>query len=363
MTDHAGNPSSPLGSDLWDALARYVAGESSGQEADAVRQWLQEDAQRSELVASLQRSIDSLAFSPPKNLDVEAALRRVKGRLNEAEVIPLRSSEPSVRRWRTMGLRAAAAIALLVGSTLVWRPATVGSRPGAGAGPGPVLAARTYTTSVGRSDSIHLADGSLAILGPASELTVASGYGKSHRSVSLKGVGLFDVRHDALHPFSVQAGDAVVQDMGTTFSVWNDDGAVRVVVTAGSVLLQGTNPSHQGAVKRAQPAEGGVVLSAGDRGSVGHDGRAIVERAAAPDQDLAWTRGQLVFDNVPLSRVRADLRRWYGVDLQIADSSLAGRHLTASFAGEPVERVLDVIALALGAKIERRGEVAIVRAR
>jgi len=34
---------------------------------------------------------------------------------------------------------------------------------------------------------------------------------------------------------------------------------------------------------------------------------------------------------------------------------LLRRHLTASFAGEPPQQVLSVIALALGAAIERRG--------
>jgi hypothetical protein len=44
----------------------------------------------------------------------------------------------------------------------------------------------------------------------------------------------------------------------------------------------------------------------------------------------------------------------------VADSSLANLHLTASFSGEPVDRVLNVIALSLGASIERQGNVAIL---
>ena len=88
----------------------------------------------------------------------------------------------------------------------------------------------------------------------------------------------------------------------------------------------------------------------------------VAERAVVTVDDLAWTRGQLVFDDAPLSRVRAGIRRWYGVEL-LADSSLAGRHLTATFSGEPIQRVLDVIGLAFGARVERRGDTAVVRAR
>ena len=55
------------------------------------------------------------------------------------------------------------------------------------------------------------------------------------------------------------------------------------------------------------------------------------------------------------------MRRWYGIDLQLADSSLSNRHLTATFSGEPPDRVLEVLSLALGADIERHGDTAIVR--
>src|SRR5207302_547034 len=156
----------------------------------------------------------------------------------------------------------------------------------------------------------------------------------------------------------------LIQDLGTTFGVRNDgEEDVRVVVTSGSVLLQGTEKARQGTSKPARPSSVGVVLKGGDRGSVDRNGRPSAETKAARPDDLAWTNGRLLFDNASLGQVRADLRRWYGVDLKVADSSLANRHLTASFAGEPIDRVLDVIGLALGARIERQGNTAVLKAR
>jgi transmembrane sensor len=72
-------------------------------------------------------------------------------------------------------------------------------------------------------------------------------------------------------------------------------------------------------------------------------------------------RGQLVFREAPLAEVVASLRRWYGIELRVADTSLGSRHLTATFSSEPPDRVLEVIRLVLGADIERRGDTAIVR--
>jgi transmembrane sensor len=352
MTDRPSNPVSPFGADLWDVLGRYVAGESPSGEAADVRRWLTEDPRRAELVSALERSLTTLTASSLPDVDVEAALHKVTARLAESDVVSL--PERARARWRSMGLRAAAAVALLVGATLVWRMNRAGDTA-----PLTTVASRTYTTHVGQTDSVRLTDGTLAVLGPASRLEVVADYGAPARSVELQGVGFFEVVHDEQRPFSVQAGVARVSDLGTAFMVRNDGvDDVRVVVKSGSVLLQGTAKPKPSSAKN----EKGVVLQAGDRGVVGSDGLPVAQPAAATDADLAWTRGQLLFDNASLARVRADIRRWYGVELKV-DSTLANRHLTASFAGEPVSQVLDVIALTLGAKIERRGDTAVVRAR
>src|SRR6185503_16194786 len=168
-----------INSDLWEALGRYVMGESSSLEAERVSRWLAEGEGREELVAALRRSIASVEFTSPPGLDVEAALRRVTARLEEPEVISLESRKTAPRspRMRTMGLRAAAAVALVVGATILWRISDNNTPDG--------TAARSYATAVGHTDSIHLPDGSLAVLAPASRLDVAGDFGGRARTVEL----------------------------------------------------------------------------------------------------------------------------------------------------------------------------------
>ena len=64
----------------WEVLARYLADECPPAEMDAVRQWLARDPRRADLVAALARTVGRLAFTPPPDLDVEGALRRVAAR-------------------------------------------------------------------------------------------------------------------------------------------------------------------------------------------------------------------------------------------------------------------------------------------
>jgi transmembrane sensor len=243
-----------------------------------------------------------------------------------------------------IAVRAAAAVVLLLGAGLLWRAVRDDG------GPAPVVvAASTFTTRPGQIDSVRLADGTTVLLGPSSRLTVRDGYGVARRDVELDGEALFDVVHDADRRFSVRAGAATIVDLGTSFGVRSAAaGEVRVVVTSGSVLLHAA----------AAPADS-VVLHAGDRG-VFAEGRASAQRDVPLDADLAWTRGRLVFEDAPLGRVAEELRRWYGIELRLADSSLAGRHITTTFERETAREALDVLGLVLGVRIELRGDTAVL---
>jgi transmembrane sensor len=357
MTDRTPDAGSPRDQIDWDALARYIAGESSADEAKAMRRWLDARADRAKLVAALERSLGRLAYQAPPDLDVEGALRRVRARVDHPDVRPLpdagtiaarRTSAP-VRRWSVVGLRAAAVVAAIaVGTAVLWQS---GDDPD---GQRTAAAAREYATGVGQRDSLRLADGTRVVLGPGSRLAIDQGYGGSHREVELRGEAYFDVAHRGAHPFTVRAGNAIIRDVGTTFAVHSggrDD--VRVLVTTGAVVLR----------SQTALADSGVLLREGDRGLLEPGGRVVAERGVVTEDDLAWTRGRLVFRDASLTQVRADLRRWYGIELQVADSSLASKHVTTTFDEEPPKRVLEVLALILGATAEQRQDTVILRAR
>ena len=338
----------------WEALARYLAGESSDAESERIGRWLREHEADAVLVAALDKVVAGLALDAQTDIDVERALARAIERRDAASVDvatpisrpprELRYPRRTASTWRAAAILAAAAAVVLAARLVLQR----------GSGDRPYVAdadtGRAFATAVGRRDSLRLPDGGRVVLGPASRLVVATGYGRGTREVELHGEAYFDVVHDSTRPFVVRSGDVSVRDVGTSFAVRADGGRlVQVVVTSGSIML------------RSAPAAGsGLVLAAGDVGTVHSDGRVTSQRTAAAGQYLAWMRDSLVFRNAPLAEVSDELQRWYGVALRVEDSSLAGRHLTMTFAGDPLDRVLRVIRLGLGADIERRGDTAIV---
>jgi transmembrane sensor len=334
------DPETPDHSDRsidWEALARYLAGESSAAESERIARWLAEHKADAELLAALDNAMSGLALRDIPGVDVEAALGRVAARL-DAPPTRLAFAPRRSPAWRAVALLAAAAAVVFAARVVLERKAGV------------TAAARAFATGVGKRDSLRFPDGGRVILGPASQLIVAAGYGQRVRSVELHGEAYFEVVHDTTRPFIVHAGDVTVRDVGTTFAVRNDSGTrVQVVVTGGSVIL-----------RSSASADSGALLAAGDIGTVESNGHVVTEHGAATGAYLAWMRDSLVFRNAPLTEVSNELRRWYGVSLRVGDSALARRHLTMTFSGDPLERVLRVIGLGLGAEIERHGDTAIV---
>lgn len=333
----------------WEALARYLAGESTPAEAEAMRRWLAADPRRAELVETLGRSLSGLAVQAPPGIDTEGALRRVRATMHEPDVKPLsakpRPTVTATATRRVLWLRIAAAAALVIAVASIWQVTQVGDGGRTG------TSAQVASTAVGELDSLRLSDGSRVVLGPMSRLEVGEGFGVRHRDMTLVGEAHFAVQDSAPHPFTVYAGAAVIRDVGTAFAVRADSGgSVRVVVTSGVVSLRAAS----------SPADSGTALREGDVGLLAPDGRVVTGRTVGAD-DLAWMRGQLVFRDTPLAEVAVALHRWYGITLRVEDTQLANRHLTAAFEEETPEQALDVIALTLGARIERRGDTAILR--
>src|SRR6185295_16040655 len=206
MTDRSPTHSSAPSPSLdWEAVGRYLAGESSPAEAEAVRRWLEEHPDDARLVNALDAAAKHA--TPSFEVDVEAALRTVKTRMHSRAPTSTSpgartyafASGPSWRRYT--GIAVAAGVLLMVGVLLMKR-APIG---------GPPTPARSYATIVGERKEVLLGDGTQVILGPATRLVVTG------RKAELVGEAFFSVAHDSLRPFVVHAGGAVIRDIGTEF--------------------------------------------------------------------------------------------------------------------------------------------------
>jgi len=215
---------------------------------------------------------------------------------NQSSLASFQSRQQRIS-WRaaTMGGAAALAAALLV-FLLIDTRSTPSIR---------------YSTSVGQSRNVVLADGSKIEMGP--NTVVSATTGEDERRVEFdRGEAVFRVKHQAERPFVVQAGDREIRDLGTVFDVRRIAGAITVAVAEGQVSVV--------------PAAGGepIVLQSGQR--LRHiEGKESSEvDTIDPRWVTSWQKGFLIYRDAPLTQVVADLNRYFRTRI-IVDERTASR--------------------------------------
>ena len=219
-----------------------------------------------------------------------------------------------------------------------------------------------YSTSRAQYATIRLADGSEVTLAPESRITVAARFAEGVREVSLEGEAIFNVRHDAAHPLRIRARGVLIEDVGTRFDLraYASDASVTVAVAEGSVSLTAArSDSASAATKPGQP----IVLERGDLGTVDGQGNTSTERLVHVSIYLDWANGRLSFVDRPLEDVLRTIGRWYDLDVRVTDARLRNRRVTAEFAPQSSAEMIDALAVATDATVERDGRVITLRPR
>src|SRR5689334_14779497 len=106
----------------WEALARFVAGESSPSEAAIVEERLSQSSEEAALVAALDRVTSRRATDPAPPIDVERALAQVRNRLaaNEIPSLDVARQRKYAFAGRRAWLGALAAALVFIAAIAVW---------------------------------------------------------------------------------------------------------------------------------------------------------------------------------------------------------------------------------------------------
>jgi transmembrane sensor len=202
---------------------------------------------------------------------------------------------------------------------------------------------QTFVTRPGQSMKVRLADGSLVTIAPETKVQYTA-RPNGERHVALDGEALFTVVHNEGGPFVVQAGDAMVRVLGTTFSVrrFEADTVTQVVVAQGKVAVNTQ------------------VLSSGEIAWAGAHGATRVERGANISAALGWTTGSLVFRRSPLKDVIPELERWYGVNVVVQDARTLEMPVTAEFLLDAPNEMVEILTSLLNVRVVRSGTTMVI---
>lgn len=197
----------------------------------------------------------------------------------------------------------------------------------------PMADATTYRTAVGEIREVVLADGSHVTLDTATVLRARLD-GPVRRVVLDKGSAYFAVAQDRTHPFQVGLGDRQVIVTGTHFTTSLRGDEARVAVLEGSVAVSSNRPAL------ADPLRDATRLKPGDQ--VSYSPGEPIARAMDidPSRAAAWREHRLIFDDVALADVVAELSRYTDTRMTIADPTLGHRRVTAIFPLDGADAVI-----------------------
>ena len=195
-----------------------------------------------------------------------------------------------------------------------------------------------------RNVKVSLPDGSTVYLNRSSELSYNRNFGRDQRNIRLKGEAFFEITHDASRPFLIDAGQATVKVLGTTFNVItnNDKNEVEVFVKTGRVMVSDNSGSHT------------LVLDPGDIGKV--NSKSESKMINEDPNYISWNTDLLIYKRQPLEKVFSDLKKVYNINIIADDPGILDRMLTATYDKEPQDTIIQLICSTFTLSYKKEGD-------
>ena len=197
----------------------------------------------------------------------------------------------------------------------------------------------TYSiaTALGEQRSLTLDDGTIIDMNGGTRLTLDR---RNPRLAMLEaGEAKFHVTHDPKSPFTVNVGEASIQDIGTIFNIAREGGQTDVSVAEGSVLFN--------------PAREAVLLKPGQRLRIAGPGAAPVVSMVDPAQVGGWSAGRLDFAAATLADAAPDLARALGQPVSV-DPAIASQTFTGTIVIDRTDqKAMEHVAALMGVSVRK----------
>ncbi len=187
------------------------------------------------------------------------------------------------------------------------------------------------TTPRGGQYNIILPDGSRVWLNSESSIRYPVAFTGNERKVFVTGETFFEVAKDKEKPFSVVAGDVIVEALGTQFNVnaYSNEPVITATLVEGAVMITKGKTEN--------------ILRPGQQARVSSD---ILEVIPAADMEeiTGWKEGQFIFHDADIQAIMRQLARWY--DVEVIYNTNTSKHFNASISrDEPLSRLLQILEL------------------
>lgn len=311
-------------------IARYLSGEATAKEVSELSEWLRTDAENLRLFRKIRKSWSLQEAMVVENAtDLDSEWNALAERVGISETPVSRKLELQSRR---RFLSVAAVLLLLIVPSLLYFLFFMS------AGEDLLFADNQVVEST-------LPDGTQVALNAGSSLHYPSRFKGNERKVSLEGEAFFDVTHDEMKAFVIEASELQIRVLGTSFYVNTHavDNTMEVVLISGSVHLD-----YNGKQMLLEPSDKAVVLK--------QHGEIVKQENSDPNL-LAWKTRNLRFDDTPLHEIIDVLKKVYHKDIVVLNPEINNCRITATFEGQSLEAVLMVLQSTIDISVRPNGDL------
>ena len=302
-------------------IARLRSDAASDEDRQAFALWLAEDPGHGQAMDQMLDLWDDLGV-----------VRHIPDLNPAAQDVTAAANSPRYWSW------AAALVATVILGLLLW-PAQQGGRGG-----------ELFETALGEQRSVELSDRSRVMLNTATRLRVS--FNDDQRVVTLlRGEAFFQVQADPQRPFHVDTGSTRITVLGTAFNVYRERDATDITVTEGVVRV--TELGDTGG--RAPATE---ILHINQQLHADRRGLHAVATADVGGQ-MAWQRGELVAEEMPLPELVRQLQRYHPTRILIVDPDVAALTVSGVFRLDNLEAILQALEVSLDLEAARLDDTSV----
>lgn len=188
----------------------------------------------------------------------------------------------------------------------------------------------TLRTAAGERREVTLADGSIVNLASASEIRVR--FAATERDLQLlRGEAFFRVHKNPQRPFIVEVSGSQVRAVGTAFGVRREQTSAVVTVVEGVVSVSVSAGQAASLPAGGAPMALPLLLGANQQVRIPDAGAPPSVKTVNGSIEMAWTAGELIFDDEPLAEVVRRFNAHNRLQIVITDPALAARRVSGVF--------------------------------
>ena len=336
-------------------LAKKMGQAASDKELAELQKLLQQNPEYSFLIELLQSfEIDKLHKEPALKEDdlMKESWLMLEPELDEVPAagkidhITKTSSRKPLPSWMRAAAIWAGIILLAGGYFFIWKK------------PGKETAAITQIVNqvsvpYGVPEKKLLPDSTVVWLNAGSHIRYADNFIQKNRDVYLDGEAYFSVKHDAVHPFVVHAGNVTILALGTKFNVhaYQNESKIEATLVSGKILVKIDGKPDQDIIlipnEKITVTNEEFSLSKNKNEPRRELGFQVQEVAPIPSitalPEVAWLQDKLAFQNESFEELAKRMERRYDVRIIFKDSMLGNERLSGIFKNENIQKALNLL--------------------